>query len=100
VPRSPLRLRFGDISMNLGQETGYSQLVSFPMPNERSACDPKRAAIAELQLALRVALEALDVLEARASNRDGSALARTPAPAVNRFASRVAEGLTRARAAG
>ena len=88
--------------MNPRQAIASSQVLSFPRVNESPSCDPKRAAeIAELQLALQVAMEALDVLEARVPNRD--ALPPPPAtsgPAINRFASRIAEGLSRARAAG
>ena len=88
--------------MNPRQATASSQVVSFPRVNESPSSAPMRAAeIAELQLALQVAMEALDVLEARVPNRN--ALQPPPArsgPAINRFASRIAEGLSRARAAG
>jgi hypothetical protein len=88
--------------MNPRQAIGSSQVVSFPRENESPSRDPKRAAeIAELQLALQVAMEALDVLEARVPNRNASSQPpATSGPAINRFASRIAEGLSRARAAG
>ena len=61
---------------------------------------PKARAVAEIEemkLALKVALDALDVLEARVPKiLDFPA---RPGPVINRFASRVAEGLNRARAA-
>ena len=88
--------------MNPRQAIGSSQVVSFPRENASPSRDPKRAAeIAELQLALQVAMEALDVLEARVPNRNASSPPpATSGPAINRFASRIAEGLSRARAAG
>jgi hypothetical protein len=83
--------------MNLRQETAPSQVLSFPPVNERPGCDPKKAAeIEEMRLALKVALDALDVLEARVPK--ALAAPARPAPVINRFASRIAEGLSRARA--
>jgi hypothetical protein len=88
---------FPDKFMNLHQDIAPAQVVSFPP--ERPNRDPKKGAeIEEMQLALKVALYALDVLEARVPKTSG-----TPARSgrvINRFASRIAEGLSRARAAG
>jgi len=85
--------------MNLRQDIARSQVLSFRPVNDRPGCDPKRAAeIEQMQLALKVALDALDVLEARVPKASG-APARS-GPVTNRFASRIAEGLSRARAAG
>jgi hypothetical protein len=87
--------------MNLHQEIASSQVLSFPTVSERPKCDPQRAAeIEEMQLAVKVALDALDVLEARVSKRDALGLPATSGLGINRFASRIAEGLSRARAAG
>lgn len=78
------------------QEIAPSQVLSFPSANEKPSCDANKAAeIGELQLALKVALDALDVLDARLP-KTSSAPARS-APPTNRFASRIAEGLSRAR---
>jgi hypothetical protein len=83
--------------MNLHQDIAPSQVLSFPPVNERPGCDPKKAAeIEEMQLALKVALDALDVLEARVPKTSGAPV-RT-GPVINRFASRIAEGISRARA--
>lgn len=85
--------------MNLRQDMARSQVLSFRPVNDRPCCDPKRAAeIEQMQLALKVALDALDVLEARVPKASGPP-ARS-GPVTNRFASRIAEGLSRARAAG
>jgi hypothetical protein len=85
--------------MNLRQEMARSQVLSFPPVNERPRCDPKRVAeIEQMQLALKVALEALDVLESKVPK--GSGAPARPDPVINRFASRIAQGLTRARAVG
>jgi hypothetical protein len=81
--------------MNLHQEIAPSQVLSFP------SCDPKKAAeIEEMQLALKVALDALDILEAKVPKRNASGVPARSGPVINRFASRIAEGLSRARAAG
>ena len=85
--------------MNLQQDMARSQILSFRPVNERSGCDRKKAAeIEQMQLALKVALDALDVLEARVpKTSEGSTRS---GPVINRFASRIAAGLSRARAAG
>jgi hypothetical protein len=81
--------------MNLHQEIAPSQVLSFP------GCGPKKAAdIQEMQLALKVALDALDVLEAKIPRRDALGFSARSGPAIDRFASRIAEGLSRARTAG
>jgi hypothetical protein len=85
--------------MNLHQEIAPSQVLSFPPVNEGPSYIPKNTAeIGEMQLALKVALDALDVLDSRVPN--GSGVPARSGPNINRFASRIAEGLSRARAAG
>jgi hypothetical protein len=87
--------------MSLHQEIASSQVLSFPTVSERRKCHTQRAAeIEQMQLAVKVALDALDVLEARVSKRDALGPPATSGPGINRFASRIAEGLSRARAAG
>ena len=85
--------------MNLPQDMAHSQVLSFRPVNQGPAFDPKKAAkIEQMQLALKVALDALDILEARVP-KTSEAPARS-GPVINRFASRIAEGLNRARAVG
>jgi hypothetical protein len=87
--------------MHLHQEIAPSQVHSFPPVNERPSCAPKKAAdIEEMQLALKVALDALDVLETRVPKRHALEAPARSGRGINRFASRIAEGLSKARAAG
>jgi hypothetical protein len=84
--------------MNLHREITPLRVPPFPGVNEKPGCDPKKVAqIREMRLALKVALDALDLLEA--SIPKGSEARIKSGPAVNRFASRIAEGLSKARAA-
>ena len=84
--------------MNLHQEIAPSQVLSLPTVNERQSYDHKAVEIEEMQLALRVSLDALDVLDARVPKT--LATPTRSGPVINRFASRIAEGLSRARASG
>ena len=84
--------------MNLHREITPLRVPPFPGVNEKPGCDPKKVAqIREMRLALKVALDALDVLEARIPKASGTPT--KSGPAVNRFASRIAEGLSKTRGA-